>query len=153
MGAGIRPSFSLFLAPLFLFSLRKVSRKLAAAGIASLLLALLAWFIPMVEASGGLRRYMASFLALWRVAGGKETVFNSSPLTSLARFLAVVLAWLVTGHVRSSRRTTSVDAGARVTGQQRGLELVAKTRERGVAQQGQTRSCLAPAAKACEPPI
>jgi hypothetical protein len=32
-------------------------------------------------------------LALWRVAGGKETVFNSSPLTSLARLLAILLVF------------------------------------------------------------
>jgi 4-amino-4-deoxy-L-arabinose transferase-like glycosyltransferase len=93
LGAGIRPSFSLFVLPLFLFSLWKVSRKRAAGAIAALGVAVLAWFIPMVEASGGLRKYISSFVALWRVAGGKETVFNSSPLTSLARLLAIVLVY------------------------------------------------------------
>jgi hypothetical protein len=95
LGAGIRPSFLLFLGPLFLFSLWKVPRKQAAAGIASLLLALLAWFIPMVEASGGLRMYVSSFVALWRVAGGKETVLNSSPFTSLTRFLTILLIYVL----------------------------------------------------------
>jgi Protein of unknown function (DUF2723) len=93
LGAGIRPSFLLFLGPLFLFSLRRVPRKHAAAAIASLLVALLAWFIPMVEASGGPQKYASSFLALWRVAGGKETVFNSSPFTTVARLLAIILVF------------------------------------------------------------
>ena len=95
LGAGIRPSFLLFLGPLFVFSVSKVPRKQAALGIASSSLALLAWFIPMVEASGGFARYVASFLALWRVAGGKETVFNSSPFTSIGRFLTILLIYVL----------------------------------------------------------
>lgn len=95
LGAGIRPSFSLFLAPLFLFSLRKVPPRKALAGIGCLLLAVLAWFLPMVEASGGFQAYFSSLFSLWRVAGGRETVFNSSPFTSLARILAIILAYII----------------------------------------------------------
>lgn len=93
-GAGVRPSFSLFVTPLFLFSLRKTAPKKIFAGIAVLLAAIASWFIPMIEASGGFQAYASSFLALWHSAGGRETVFNSSPLTSLARILAIVLGYI-----------------------------------------------------------
>ena len=93
ISAGVRPSFLLFLAPLFLFSLWKISRKRASLAVAALGVALLGWFIPMVEASGGFRAYAASFLALWHVAGGKETVMNSSPLTSLVRLFTIGLIY------------------------------------------------------------
>jgi 4-amino-4-deoxy-L-arabinose transferase-like glycosyltransferase len=93
ISAGVRPSFLLFLTPLFLFSLRQVSLRRILLAVAALGLALLGWFIPMIEASGGFRAYAASFMALWHVAGGKETVMNSSPLTSLVRLLTIGLIY------------------------------------------------------------
>jgi hypothetical protein len=87
--AGVRPSFLLFLGPLFLFSMRRVPGKQAAAAIGVLGLTLLAWFIPLVRESGGLGPYVSSFVSLWRIAPAKATVFNSSPLTSIARFCTI----------------------------------------------------------------
>ena len=90
LGAGFRPSFPVFLAPLFLFSLWGMSRKRIGAAIVVALLAVLAWFVPMVEASGGFHPYLLALSALWRTEGGHHTVFNSSPLISVARILLIV---------------------------------------------------------------
>jgi 4-amino-4-deoxy-L-arabinose transferase-like glycosyltransferase len=95
LGAGIRPSFALFLAPLFLFSLRGLSVKRICSALSALILAVLAWFVPMVEVSGGWVKYFTALSALWHIAGGRETVFNSSPFTSLARMLAIFLIYVV----------------------------------------------------------
>ena len=90
LGAGFRPSFTVFLAPLFLFSLWGMSWKRTGAAIVVALLAVLAWFVPMVEASGGFHPYLLALSALWRTEGGHHTVFNSSPLISVARILLIV---------------------------------------------------------------
>jgi 4-amino-4-deoxy-L-arabinose transferase-like glycosyltransferase len=94
VGAGVRPSFALFLAPLFLFSLRGLSIKRMCAALGALTLAVVAWFVPMVEVSGGFAKYIHALSALWHAAGGRETVFNSSPATSVARILAIALICL-----------------------------------------------------------
>lgn len=95
LGAGIRPSFALFLAPLFFFSLRRLSIKRICVSLGALIVAVLAWFIPMVEVSGGFVKYFSALSALWHVAGGSHTIFNSSPATSAARILAIALIGLV----------------------------------------------------------
>jgi hypothetical protein len=87
--AGLRPSFLLFLSPLLLFSLRRVSRREATIGVSALALAVLTWFIPMVRESGGLGAYVSSLVSLWRVAPGKATVVNSSLLNSIARLFTI----------------------------------------------------------------
>jgi 4-amino-4-deoxy-L-arabinose transferase-like glycosyltransferase len=93
LGAGIRPSFPVFLAPLFLFSLWGISWKRIGAVIGLALLAALAWFVPMVEVSGGLPTYLGALAALWHTEGGHHTIFNSSPATSAARILAISLTF------------------------------------------------------------
>lgn len=95
LGAGVRPSFALFLTPLFLFSLRGFPVKRICAALGAAMLAVLAWFVPMVEVSGGFFKYFHALSALWQVAGGSHTVFNSSPATSAARILAITLISLV----------------------------------------------------------
>lgn len=94
LGAGIRPSFALFLAPLFLFSLRRLPARRIGAALGALAAAALAWFVPMVEASGGFTAYFRALSVLWHTEGGSHTVFNSSPATSAARLLAVGLIFL-----------------------------------------------------------
>lgn len=84
IAAGFRPSSLLLLGPLFLFSLRKTPRVQAAAGIGALALATLAWFIPMIQISGG-KAYLSSLLSLWLTVPSRGTFFNSSPFNSLAR--------------------------------------------------------------------
>lgn len=95
LGAGVRPSFALFLAPLFLFSLRGLSMRRLSTTLGVLILAVISWFIPMVEASGGSAKYFHALSTLWHTEGGSHTVFNSSPATSAARLLAIGLIFLV----------------------------------------------------------
>ncbi len=90
IAAGCRQSSILFLGPLWLLSVRKAGRKQVWTGLAALLLALAAWFVPMLRESGGASRYFGSFLALWRLAPSRDTVFNSSLAMSLARFCTIV---------------------------------------------------------------
>ncbi|HEV2274062.1 MAG TPA: DUF2723 domain-containing protein [Acidobacteriaceae bacterium] len=96
VSAGVRPSSLLFLGPLFVFSLRKVSAKRRGAGVAALALALAAWFLPMIRASGGFHAYFEALLSLWRLVPSKDTVFNSSPATSIARACTIVFIYLLT---------------------------------------------------------
>jgi hypothetical protein len=89
IAAGFRPSSLLLLGPLLLFSLRNASRKQAAAGLGAFALTLLAWFIPMIQLSGG-RAYISSLASLWLVAPSRGMVFNSSVLNSFARACVIV---------------------------------------------------------------
>lgn len=94
--AGIRPSDLLFLAPLFLYSLRSLSLKRILLGLLILVLATLAWFIPMVIASGGANAYFGALFALWRMVPGKKTVFNSSPAYTIVRACLIVFIYALT---------------------------------------------------------
>src|SRR5258707_11382865 len=53
ISAGVRPSSLVFLAPLFLFSLRNTTPRQRWIGLAALVLTLTAWFLPMIAVSGG----------------------------------------------------------------------------------------------------
>ncbi|HYL38398.1 MAG TPA: DUF2723 domain-containing protein [Bryobacteraceae bacterium] len=90
VAAGLRPSSLLILGPLLVFSLRRLPRRTALMGLAALSLTLLAWLIPMLRQSGGLAGYLGPLWSLWRLVPSRATVFNSSPLTSLARFCTIV---------------------------------------------------------------
>jgi hypothetical protein len=90
IAAGFRPSSLLLLGPLFLFSLHTASRRQVAAGMGALGLALLAWFVPMMQISGG-TAYVSSLMSLWLTVPARSTVFNSSALNSFAR------AWTIAG--------------------------------------------------------
>jgi hypothetical protein len=93
--AGIRPSSILFLGPLFLFSLRRAPIKKIALGIAALAVTATAWFLPMIWASGGFAAYFGALASLWRMVPSKGTVFNSSPLTSIARAFTIVFIYFL----------------------------------------------------------
>ena len=90
IAAGFRPSSLVMLAPLLLFSIRRIDRKLAAGGFAVLVLTLAAWMIPMFLASSGSGAYGASLWALWRLVPARQTIFTSSVYTSITR-VAVIL--------------------------------------------------------------
>ena len=94
LAAGFRPSTLLLLSPLLLFSLRKVSRRQAAGGVAALVLTLLAWLIPMIRITGG-GAYISSFVSLWLTVPSRGTVFNSSLLNSVARACVIVGIYLL----------------------------------------------------------
>jgi hypothetical protein len=95
ISAGIRPSSILFLGPLFLFSLRRATLKRQMLGIAALGVTIGAWFLPMIRASGGFAAYFGALLSLWRMVPSRDTVFNSSPATSMARAAVIVFIYFL----------------------------------------------------------
>ncbi|MGC2163706.1 MAG: hypothetical protein WA634_17495, partial [Silvibacterium sp.] len=95
ISAGVRPPSLLFLAPLLLLSLRHVTLKRRLLACTVLLLTLVAWFVPMIVASGGLKAYFGALFTLWHMVPGKKTVFNSSPATSIARAVTIVFIYLL----------------------------------------------------------
>jgi hypothetical protein len=95
VSAGVRPSSILFLGPLFLFSLRHASMKRKMLGIMALAATLGAWFLPMIWASGGFSAYFGALASLWRMVPSKDTVYNSSPATSIARACIIVFIYFL----------------------------------------------------------
>ncbi len=96
ISAGIRPSSLLFLGPLYLFSLRNAPAYKKIEGVSALGLTLTAWILPMISASGGFGAYFGALISLWRTVPSKDTVFNSSPATSIARAVTIVFIYLLT---------------------------------------------------------
>lgn len=90
VSGGVRPSSLMLLGPLFLYSLRKAGWRRVAAAAGALLLVLLAWFVPMILASGGLEQYFGALFSLWKMVPSRDTVFNSNPATSVARAATIV---------------------------------------------------------------
>jgi hypothetical protein len=95
VAAGVRPSSLLFLGPLFLFSMRKTKPGRQVLGVAVLVLALAAWFFPMIWLSGGFEAYFGALFSLWQLVPSRDTVFNSSPGTSIARACTLVLGYFL----------------------------------------------------------
>lgn len=101
LSAGVRPSSLLFLAPLFLFALRKIAPRQRFVSIAALAATLTAWFVPMIAAAGGLRVYFSALAFLWRTIPAKEISWNSSPATSIARACTIVFIYFLCFGVAS----------------------------------------------------
>ena len=120
ISAGIRPSSLLFLGPLYLFSLRNAELNRKLVGVAVLVLTLAAWLLPMIWASGGFGAYFGALVSLWRLVPSKNTVFNSSPATSIARACTIVFIYLLgfgvasLASVRALRRSVPADPGKRL---------------------------------------
>jgi hypothetical protein len=94
IAAGFRPSFLLFLAPLILFSLRRVGGRYIALFCLAFSAVLLAWLIPMVALSGGTEAYLSALVSLWRTVPGKQTM--GSPIAvSVARILSIAGIFLL----------------------------------------------------------
>lgn len=101
ISAGVRPSSLLLLGPLFLFSVRRAGVGRRITGVAVLLATIVAWWIPMVWASGGLHVYFEALFSLWRMVPAKGTVFNSSPATSIARACTIAFIYVLAFGVAS----------------------------------------------------
>ncbi len=95
VSAGIRPSSLVFLGPLFLFSLWFVPIRKSLLGLGVLALTGAAWFLPMIYLSGGFANYFGALISLWRMVPSKNTVFNSPPVTSLARAIFIVFIYFL----------------------------------------------------------
>lgn len=120
VSAGVRQSSIIFLAPLFLLSVRHAPAKRRLAGIVALALSSLAWFLPMIWASGGFDAYFGALFSLMRLVPSKDTVFNSSPATSIARACTIVFIYCLAfgaaslAPLGSRYRTTTVEAGKKM---------------------------------------
>jgi 4-amino-4-deoxy-L-arabinose transferase-like glycosyltransferase len=90
VSGGLRPSSLLLLGPLLLLCWYHAPRKQVLASAGLLVVTVLAWFIPMVLQSGGIHTYFAALSSLWRVAGNTNTIYNSSPVNSIARLFTVL---------------------------------------------------------------
>lgn len=95
ISAGVRPSSLLFLGPLFLFSLREAPLQRKLVGLTACVVTLAAWFFPMIRASHGFATYFGALLSLWQLVPSKDTVFNSSPATSVARACTIVFIYFL----------------------------------------------------------
>jgi hypothetical protein len=95
ISAGVRPSSLLFLTPIFLLSLSAAPLRKKLLSLAALALTLTAWFVPMMQASGGFKAYLGALTFLWRIVPAKETVFSSSPATSIVRAITIAFIYLL----------------------------------------------------------
>jgi hypothetical protein len=101
VSAGVRQSSLILLGPLFLFSIRRAPLRRQLAGVGAVALTLMLWFFPMIWTSGGFAAYFGALLSLWKLVPGQDTVFNSSPATSMARGATIGLIYLITFGVAS----------------------------------------------------
>lgn len=124
ISAGIRPSSLLFLAPLFLFSLWNATSKGKSVGLAALATTLVAWFVPMVYASGGFKAYFGALFSLWRMVPSKGTVFNSSPATSIARAATIVFIYFLCFGAASLTPLVALIRGTQVDARKKVFTLV-----------------------------
>jgi 4-amino-4-deoxy-L-arabinose transferase-like glycosyltransferase len=124
VSAGVRPSSLLFLAPLFLFSLRKATPKKRWVGLTITILTLVAWFMPMISASGGFRAYFGALISLWQMVPSKDTVFNSSPATSIARAFTIVFIYFLCFGAASLAPLGAMFRRAPVDAQKRNFTIV-----------------------------
>jgi hypothetical protein len=91
LAAGFRPSTALFLGPLWLFSLCRVRGARRWLAVLTAGAVMLLWFVPMVEAAGGVRQYWGALGHLWSTVPGRRTVF-ASPWLAVARI--VTICWI-----------------------------------------------------------
>lgn len=93
--AGIRPSSIVFLTPLFLWSLRRASWKRILLGVTALAATVSAWFFAMLAACGGWDAYFGALRSLWLMVPSKTAVWNSSPMTSVARAMTILFIYFL----------------------------------------------------------
>ena len=93
LAAGFRQSSVLFLGPLWLVSMRNASRGRIALGFAALGGAILAWFLPMVQASGGAAIYFSALYDLWSTVPAQQTILTNSIYLTIARVFNMALAY------------------------------------------------------------
>ncbi len=93
VATGFRQSSVLFLGPLWLLSMRKAPRSRIALGFLAFIAAVLAWFLPMVQASGGAAVYFLAFYDLWSTVPAQQTVLTNSVYLTIARIFNIAFAY------------------------------------------------------------
>jgi hypothetical protein len=91
LAAGFRPSTGLLLAPLWLISLWKARGAQRLLAVVSALLVVLAWLIPMAQASGGIVALFNATFHLWAGVPASRTALRD-PALAVARL--VTIAWV-----------------------------------------------------------
>jgi len=94
IAAGFRPSTALLLGPLWLVSICRIHGIHRLLAILCLALGLLAWFLPMTAASGGIAAYFSSLAHLWLMVPGKRTTL-SDPWLAVGRSLTIVWIFIL----------------------------------------------------------
>ncbi len=76
IAGGFRQNTPIFLLPLWLYSVRKESPGKIFAAIGVFLLVSIAWFLPMLEITGGAGSYFEAFQELWKYNTGNNSAFE-----------------------------------------------------------------------------
>lgn len=94
---GIRQQTLVFLLPLLLFAVRKVSwrRLLAAAALGALIC--MAWFVPLIQSSGGLSSYLRITAAFANRFQSSTSIFQDGGLWGLRRNLTKITLYTLYG--------------------------------------------------------
>jgi len=96
LAGGIRQNTTVFLFPLWLFSVRKISVKKIAEAVALLGVVCLLWFVPMVLLTGGWTSYREAFIELMIFNTGNVSVFNKG-WTSFKIFSSTLFDFIMYG--------------------------------------------------------
>jgi hypothetical protein len=94
LAAGFRQSGLLFLAPLWLWSVRKAGPRRIALGCGILAVTILAWAVPMALSGDGVGSYFGSLYALWSQAPARQNAVGGFFQMAAARLpiIAVIIA-------------------------------------------------------------
>jgi 4-amino-4-deoxy-L-arabinose transferase-like glycosyltransferase len=96
LAGGIRQNTPVFLLPLCLFSVSKLSLRTILAAVCLFTATSLLWFIPMIRMTGGLDAYLGAFRKLWAATGANNTVFDLG-LPALKYHVHVLLNFIACG--------------------------------------------------------
>lgn len=76
IAGGIRQNTTVFLLPLWLFSIKNIPLKKIVLAFFLLGIVCLLWFLPMINMTGGYDAYKEAFRELWLFNTGKDSVFH-----------------------------------------------------------------------------
>ncbi len=93
IAGGIRQNTPVFLAPLWLFSVRSIVFRRIFAALALFILLSLCWFVPMLYMTGGPVRYFMALKELWSIAGTHNSVFVNG-LDALMQYSDTVFSYV-----------------------------------------------------------
>jgi hypothetical protein len=91
LAAGFRPSGALLLAPVWLLAMWRVKGGRRWLALLAAVVVGVAWFVPMMQAAGGMDKYFGALGHLWKSIPGQRTTL-SSPWLAVARIATV--AWI-----------------------------------------------------------
>jgi hypothetical protein len=78
VAAGFRQDLILFLGPLWFFAVTRFGWRATLSGLAILGATILAWFVPMIWATGGLQVYLTALKELWAFNNDTQSIWQSN---------------------------------------------------------------------------